>query len=319
MNARITDTTAAREILVTRVFDAPRELVYASFLDPQHISSWWGPDGFRTTTHEMDVRPGGLWRYTMHGPDGTDYVNLIKYREVVRNERIVYDHGGAPDHADFLATITFTDEGGKTRVTLQSLFTTSARRQAAVEFGAVQGGEQTLARLGDRLAHTSEDSLDEFVIVRRFDAPRELVWRVWTDAPHLARWWGPRGCTIGSVRLDLRPGGVFHYEMRMPGGPQTWGKFSFREIREPSRITFVSAFSDADGGLTRHPFAPGWPQEILNDVTFHEHEGQTTLILRAVPINASHAERRTFRDGQGSLAGGYGGMFDTLVEYLAGL
>jgi uncharacterized protein YndB with AHSA1/START domain len=75
-------TTADREIVVTRVFDAPRELVFDAFTDPAHISNWWGPDGFTTTTHEMDVRPGGTWRFVMHGPDGVDYDNIIVYREI---------------------------------------------------------------------------------------------------------------------------------------------------------------------------------------------------------------------------------------------
>lgn len=178
MNARITDTTISdREISLTRVFDAPRELVFAAFLDPQHISNWWGPDGFRTTTHEMDVRPGGVWRYTMHGPDGSDYANLVKYTEVVHPERIAYDHGGDPAEADFHATISFEDLAGKTRVTLHSLFASAEQRQAAAKFGAIEGGQQTLARLADQLAGQSEDSLDDLVLVRVFAAPRELVWK----------------------------------------------------------------------------------------------------------------------------------------------
>ena len=152
MNARINDTTADREILMTRVFDAPRELVYAAFIDRQHISNWWGPNGYRTTTHEMDVRPGGVWRFTMHDPDGTDYANLITYTEIVPGERIAYDHGGDLDHADFHTTITFTDEQGQTRVTMHALFPTAEHRTAAAKFGAIEGGQQTLARLADHLA-----------------------------------------------------------------------------------------------------------------------------------------------------------------------
>jgi uncharacterized protein YndB with AHSA1/START domain len=319
MNARISDTTTDREILTTRVFDAPRELVYAAFLDPQHISRWWGPNGFRTTTYEMEVRPGGVWRFTMHGPDGTDYPNVITYREVVRNERLAYDHGGDPDHADFENTITFTDEAGKTRVTMRAVFTTVAQCQAAIKFGAPEGGQQTLARLGEQLLGMTDDSLDDFVLVRVFDAPRELVWKVWTDAQHLARWWGPTGFTIGVHELDLRNGGTFHYSMRSPDGHEMWGKFVFREITPTTRIRFVNSFSDPAGGVTRHPGAPEWPAEILNDVTFQEHEGQTTLILRGVPIHASPAERRTFRDGHKSMEGGFGGTFAQLSAYLAEL
>lgn len=146
--------TADREIVVTRVLDAPRELVFEAWTDPEHIGSWWGPRGFTTTTHEMDVRPGGVWRLTMHGPDGTDYPNYIVYREVVRPERLAYAHGSQPgEPADFDVTVTFADEGGKTRITMRSLFPSAAARDFVVkEYGAIEGAHQTLDRLQEHLA-----------------------------------------------------------------------------------------------------------------------------------------------------------------------
>lgn len=317
MNARLTDTTLRdREISLTRVFDAPRELVFAAFLDPQHISNWWGPDGFRTTTHEMDVRPGGVWRYTMHGPDGTYYTNLAQYTEVVRPERIAYDHGGDRAEADFHTTISFEDLAGKTRVTLHTLFASAEQRRAAAEFGAIAGGQQTLARLATQLAGQTDDALDDFVLVRVFAAPRALVWKVWTDAEHLARWWGPTGLTMLSTRVDLRPGGSFHYSMQTPDGQTMWGKFVYREVSPPSKLVWVNSFSDPNGGVTRHPGAPEWPAEILNHLTFHEHAGKTTLTLRGAPINATAAERRVFRAGHESMQSGFGGTFAQLTAYL---
>ncbi|WP_045835238.1 SRPBCC family protein [Hyphomicrobium sp. 99] len=141
---------ADREIITTRVFDAPRELVFEAFRDPHHISNWWGPNGFTTTTYEMDVRPGGQWLYTMHGPDGTDYPNRVRYTEVKDPELLAYDHdAGAerPDFEPFKVWITFETENRKTRVTLRHLFATRERRDEMVKFGAVEGGQQTLARL----------------------------------------------------------------------------------------------------------------------------------------------------------------------------
>src|SRR5215217_7891459 len=86
-------SAADREIVITRVFDAPREMVFSAFTDPEHIGAWWGPKGFTITTHAMDVRPGGEWRFIMHGPDGVDYPNKISYLEIARPERLVYDDG----------------------------------------------------------------------------------------------------------------------------------------------------------------------------------------------------------------------------------
>src|SRR5262245_27650391 len=108
-----------REIIATRVFDAPRELVYRMWTDRQHVARWWGPNGFTNTIHEMDVRPGGVWRFVMHGPDGRDYQNKIVYTEVVPPERLAYDHVSGPT---FSAVVTFAEEGGKTRVTGRMVF-----------------------------------------------------------------------------------------------------------------------------------------------------------------------------------------------------
>ena len=95
----------------------------------------------------------------------------------------------------------------------------------------------------------------EFVITRTFDAPRELVWKSWTEAERLAQWWGPKGCTIRVVKLEMRPGGIFHYAMQFKPGHDTWGRFVFREIAAPERLVFVNSFSDANGGVTRAPFS----------------------------------------------------------------
>jgi uncharacterized protein YndB with AHSA1/START domain len=141
--------TADREIALTRVFDAPRELVFKAFTDPKHVIHWWGPNGFTNTIHEMDVRPGGVWRFVMHGPNGVDYKNLIVYSEVVKPERLAWAHGkddGGPPL--FHTTATFAQENGKTRVTLTMIFATAAERDRTVkEVGAIEGGNQTLARL----------------------------------------------------------------------------------------------------------------------------------------------------------------------------
>jgi uncharacterized protein YndB with AHSA1/START domain len=146
--------TADRDIGITRVFDAPRELVFDVWTDPKHVAQWWGPRGFTNTVQEMDVRPGGIWRLMMHGPDGVDYPNKIVYIEVVRPERLVYWHGDDDDNETtrFHVTVTFDDEGGKTKLTMRVLFATAAQRdQVAEEHGAVDGMKQTMDRLEEYL------------------------------------------------------------------------------------------------------------------------------------------------------------------------
>lgn len=315
-----TSPTADREIATSRVFDAPRELVWEAWTDPKHLARWYGPNGFTVTTHEMDVRPGGVWRLTMHGPDGTDYPNLTRYVEVVRPERLVYEHGSAERDEDrFDVTVTFSDEGkGRTLVSMRMLFATRERRDRVVDvFGALQGNRQTMDRLENHLAALAHGP--RLVLARPLDASRDLVWKAWTEPVRLARWWGPKGFAWAGGTMDLRPGGIFHYGMKTPDGrTTTWGRFVYREVVEPSRLVFVVSFSDPNGGITRHPIAADWPLEVLNVLTLEESGAGTALRLEGYPLHASEAERKAFEAGIASMEKGFGGTLDQLAAHLAG-
>ena len=149
----------ARSIIGTRVYDAPRELVFAAFTDPKYLAQWWGPNGFTTTTSAFELKPGGVWRFVMHGPDGRDYQNRITFDEVVPPARLVYRHAGGEDvePVQFNQTLTFEDLGnGKTRLTWHGRFPTAEERARVIkEYGADKGLVQTMARLAEYLATTS--------------------------------------------------------------------------------------------------------------------------------------------------------------------
>ena len=149
-------STANREIVITRVFDAPRELVWEAWTNPEHVVHWWGPNGFTTTIEKMDVRVGGVWKHVMHGPDGKDYPNKSVFTEVIKPERIEFSHDGGTKGkpgVQFDATWTFEALGVQTKVTIYMLFPTASDRDRVVkEYGAIEGGKQTLARLADYLA-----------------------------------------------------------------------------------------------------------------------------------------------------------------------
>lgn len=142
-----------REIVISRVFDAPRALVYKMWTDPAHVCNWFGPKGFTCTMHSMDVRVGGHWRFDMRAPNGHVYPNWIQYVEIVPNERLVFDHGaGQDDPGMFRVTITFDEQSDhKTVVTLRNLLPTKADRDAKIGFGAVELGYQTLDKLAEHL------------------------------------------------------------------------------------------------------------------------------------------------------------------------
>lgn len=155
-----------------------------------------------------------------------------------------------------------------------------------------------------------------FTLTRLFSAPRDVVWKAWTDLEQLKHWWGPKGFRWVRFTLDLRPGGLFHYCMRSPNGEEMWGKFRYHEVAPPERLVFTVSFSNAQGGTTRHPMSATWPLEVQNTVTLSEQKGRTTLTLMGVPHNASEEERQTFRKGHLSMQQGFKGTLDQLEEYL---
>lgn len=165
--------------------------------------------------------------------------------------------------------------------------------------------------------NNSTTETEPFIISRVFDAPRELVFKAWTERERLMQWFGPKGFTMPAAKMDFRPGGSFHYCMRSPDGKEMWGKFVYREIVAPERIVLVSSFSDKDGNLTRHPFVPTWPLETLSTTTFEQHAGKTTLTIRWLPLNATEQERQTFANMRQSMNQGWTGTFEQLTEYLA--
>jgi uncharacterized protein YndB with AHSA1/START domain len=156
-----------------------------------------------------------------------------------------------------------------------------------------------------------------FSITRMFDAPRQLVWRAWTDPKLMSQWFGPKGVTTDVLRLELHPGGVLHSRMRTPDGNVMWGKFVYREVEEPSRLVWVHSFSDEKGSVTRAPFADTWPLELLTTVVFEEQGRQTKITLTWVPLNATPEERKTFEENMQSMNGGWSGSFDQLDQFLA--
>jgi uncharacterized protein YndB with AHSA1/START domain len=273
-----TENTTDRELVVTRIFNAPRALVFKAWTDPQHVVQWWGPNGFTTTIQEMDVRPGGTWRFILHGPDGTDYQNDIVYREVTEPERLVYDHLSEPN---FQVTVTFTERDGKTELTVRMLFETAdIRAQVVDKYGAAEGLKQTLGRLEEHLVSPA----DELQLTRLFDAPRPLVFAAWTDAKHLARWWGPHGFTNPVCELDARPGGAILINMTGPDGVAFPMKGTVHEIVAPERFVFTSTAGENEEGI------PGI--QALNTVLFTEEAGKTkvTLQVRMVCVAPEFAE-----------------------------
>jgi uncharacterized protein YndB with AHSA1/START domain len=247
----------------------------------------------------------------MHGPDGADYRNRIVFLEVVKPERLVYKHdpekGSEP--VSFEVTVTFADQAGKTKLTMRMLFPSATAREHIVKkYGAVEGAKQTLGRLAEHLltmAAAPKSPADrELVFTRVFDAPREIVFKAWTDPERLKRWWGPNGFTNPVCELDPRPGGAIRIHMRGPDGTVYPNRGVFHEIVEPERLVFSIGADDQQGNIII---------EVVNTVTFTEQGGKTTLTLQSRIIKAT-AEAAPYLAGMES---GWSQALDHLAAEIA--
>jgi uncharacterized protein YndB with AHSA1/START domain len=157
----------------------------------------------------------------------------------------------------------------------------------------------------------------QFNISRTLDAPRTAVWKAWTDADALKQWWSPKGFKTTFAKVDLKPGGLFHYGLETPQGQKFCGRFIYREIVAPERLVYVLSFADEQANIARNIWNDQWPLEILSTLTLTERDGKTELHLTSVPVNATPEEVAAFEDGAPSMNAGFNGTFDQLVDYLA--
>jgi uncharacterized protein YndB with AHSA1/START domain len=289
----------SRELTISKLVNAPRELVWEVWTNPEHIKHWWGPNGFTNTIFQMDVKPGGVWDFIMHGPDGTDYKNKSIYKQVVKPEKLVYDHVSGPK---FQFSVTFTEKGSKTLIVIQMLFETAEERDNVVKvFKADEGLKQNIYKLEGYLRKVSSEK--EMSMTRIINAPREMVFKAWTDPVQLAKWWGPNGFTNPVCDIDARPGGNILIHMQAPDGVVYPMDGQFHEIVEPERLVFTSAALDKNG---KRLF------EVLNTITFTEEGGKTKLALQAAVSNIT-PEGKPYLDGMNE---GWSQSIDRLNEFV---
>lgn len=319
---------AARQLRVSRLLNAPRELVFEVWTDPKHIVAWWGPNGFTTTISEMNVSKDGIWRFVMHGPDGVDYPNRVQFLEVKPPERLRYlhtDDQGNPVIC-FETEVTFEARQNKTLMTMVATFPNAEMLQETIRNnGAEIGMHQNADRMNDyvselhltRQGAAKTSNYKPFSISRLFAAPRSLVYQVWTQEEHLKHWWGPAGMALGIQRAEMRPGGGLDFSMTLPDGQTIKARWIIRELEAPSHMVFVSHFRDELDHPCAPPMAPTWPVEMLTTVTFTEENGRTTVSITVDPIHTSPSEALAFFEGHASMQQGWTGTLDALGRYLA--
>jgi len=294
---------ADRELILSRVIDAPRELVFRMWTDPAHLAKWWGPQGFTNPVCEIDARPGGTLRIVMGAPDGTDYPMAGLFREIVAPERLVFTYCALDCDGDVLldgvTVVCFAEQGGKTKLTVQTRAAAVVPAAARYLDGMQAGWDQTLDRLETQARDTASR---ELTVTRVFDAPREVVFAAWTDAAQAAQWWVPQGFTTISCDMDVRPGGAYRACMRSPEGTRHCRRGVYREVVRPERLVFTFAWEDSDGN-------PG--HEMLITVSFAEIGSRTRLTLHQTMFETIEARDDHRR--------GWTSCLERFAEYLAGL
>ncbi len=307
----------SNEIKISRVYDAPVKLVWEAWTDPKKAAKWWGPRGFTITTHSKELKPGGTWHYTMHGPDGTDYPNKTLYYEVEKYSKLVYDHGGYDERKPlFRVTVLFSENKGKTKMEMTMTLPTPEAARETEKFIKKAGGNSTWDRLAEYLEIESSGK-EKFVINRSFDADIETMFEKWTNPKHVVAWSGPIGATMEYIDVDIRTGGKSFYKMPN-NGTLMYGKVEYLEVKRPDKIVYVQYFTDEKGNRARHPMAMTWPENFLTTVTLaSEGSDRTRVTVEWEPHgNVTKEEMDTFIGARAGMSQGWGGSFDKLEEYL---
>ena len=250
------ETKSANEIKLTRLYNAPVQAVWDAWTQDDQVGQWWGPRGYTITNHHKELRAGGLWHYTMHGPDGTDYVNKSQYLEFIPYSKMVYDHGGNDEQKPmFRVTVLFSEAHGKTQMEM----TMALPSPEAAENTGNSSKKPTAIRPGTDWPNTWKRKRPKKKFLSStadFQAPLETLFQAWTDPEHLSRWVPPPGFTMKYLKADIRPGGkVFTPSPTRPvstactASPGTWRS----PLRTASSISSNSAMRKVTRSATPCP------------------------------------------------------------------
>ena len=314
LTASMPAPTSANDIRIVRIYDAPVALVWDAWTDVNQVAQWWGPRGFTLTTHSKDLRPGGHWSYTMHGPDGTDWPNYARYHVVEPYARLEYDHGASSADAKplFRVTATFRDLGGRTEFDMRMTLPTPEEAAQTRVFIKAAGGNGTWDRLAEFLE--KEQSAQEiFVINRNFAAPIATVFDMWTTPSHLAAWLSPAGFAMVFTRSDIRASGTAEFTLAN-GDFTMFVRHAYLDVQRPDRLVYTQSFTDEHGTPARQPGAPTWPEQTRVAVQFvAEGPADTRVTVRFDLEGATTPDEvATFVGERAGMTRGWSASFDAL-------
>jgi uncharacterized protein YndB with AHSA1/START domain len=310
--------SADRTIPLTRRYRAPLSAVWNAYTDPAEAALWWGPRGYTVTSHGKDLRAGGFWDYTMHGPNGTDFPNFTRFIEVLPQARLVYDHGGSKTSPPMFRVETdFRPVGGETEMKMKMILPSAEAAVKTRDYVKKAGGEACWDRLAEYLAKKYEDR-EIFVINRAFDTSLKSMFELWTRPKIMAQWLPPTGFRMTYLRDDLREGGSTFSRMEDDAGHKMYGRAEYKEIREPDRIVYTQQFCDENERITRHPLAPTWPETMRTEISLAaEGPDRTRVTIEWTPVAPVTAEElATFINARTGMTAGWTGSLDKLEEFI---
>jgi uncharacterized protein YndB with AHSA1/START domain len=308
---------SSNEIRITRVYDAPVRAVWDAWTDLEQVSKWWGPRGFTLTTHSKDLRPGGTWRYTMHGPDGVDYPNIATYYLVEPCAKLVYDHGATETTPPlFRVTVTFKETNGKTTMDMVSTLPTPEAAREIMKFIKQAGGTGTWDRLAEHLVEQAGGA-PCFVIARSFEAPPERVFAMWVEPEHLARWLPPAGASLRFIRANIAEGESSFFVITSDQGAMHV-RADYLVVEPPHRLVYDQQFVDeAEQPVAEHG-GGAWPSVLRTTVLLMEEApGRTRVRVTMEPQGSTTAaELGAFLAERAGMTLGWSGSFDALDAVL---
>ena len=280
--------TSPQDLSITRIFDAPRELVWKAWTEPEHLKKWWGPKHFTAPVIKNDLRVGGKYLYCMHGPDGRDYWSTGVYREIVPLERLAVTDSFADKKGkvvpasqygmigdwpiELVVTMTLEDLHGKTKMILHHSGIPEGMMRDLTRTGWSESFDKLAESIvaGDRTRIIAEPGKQEVVITRVFDAPRDLVFLTLLDRSLVAHWWGPGRFTTIVDKMDARPGGSWRFINRDAAGIDFAFHGVYHDILAPERIVDTFEFEGMPGHVS------------LETCTLEDVNGRTRLTVRSV-------------------------------------
>lgn len=280
-------TTLEKEMTITRVFNAPRELVWKVWTDPEHLAQWWGPKGFTIPLCEWEVRSGGRIYIQMQAPDGVIYPMDGEFQEILEHKKLGFISAAIDNDGNRLFelynTILFTEQGSKTKLTMSAKVIKATPEAEPYLAGTEEGWNQSIDKLTSYLPEiipVNEVREREILMRRTLNASREKVWKVWTRPEHLKNWWGPDGFTITHREMDVRSGGTWRFLMHGPDGRDYPNKIIFREVLEPELLVYKHESDDDEASA-----------DFQVTVTFEQQGSKTRLTMRMVFESAEELNR----------------------------